>query len=261
MANPEDRKPEAPRQGPPNEQNPNGPPIVIAPHHPEMEKVGQVKTVMKDPALPLMGTGAPASDAGQRVMAPVPPERSAGPSAAKATPQEPKQGPSGGAPSEGYARVEIHVEDGQLSVIGIKEVPGPLVNPNTVARGYVYEVLINDQQIALGSIPDVGVRRAFANRDVPGPQGKHYFVKAPTFDFFARIPKTQLSAANLPKLNIVLHNVAEAPDRFTAAAPLAKQANVEATEVGRLSGIRMEALPQAVRPQFEAIVKENDRSK
>lgn len=38
----------------------------------------------------------------------------------------------------------------------MKEVPGLLGLPSAVTRGYAYEVLIDDQQVALGSVPDVG---------------------------------------------------------------------------------------------------------
>jgi hypothetical protein len=88
-------------------------------------------------------------------------------------------------------------------------------------------VLLDDQQIALGSIPDVGLRRAFANRDVPGPEGKHRFIQVPAFDFFVRIPKAHVSDANLPKLTIVLHNVRQAPDRLVPATALQRQSGIE----------------------------------
>jgi hypothetical protein len=151
------------------------------------------------------------------------------------------------------------VENGKLSVTGIRQVPGPLAMPSAVIHGYAYEVLLNDQQVGLGSLPDVGVRRAFANRDVPEPQGKHFLIDVPTFDFAARIPKGYLVIANLPKLNIVLHKVDEAPDRFISLAPLQKQPGVKATEVGRLAGIKVEELSPAVRPNLERILSEANK--
>jgi hypothetical protein len=130
---------------------------------------------------------------------------------------------------------------------------------SAVIRGYAYEVLLDEQQIALGSVPDVGIRRAFANRDVEGPQGKHYFIKVPTFDFFVRISKSDVSSAALPKLNIVLHKVEDAPDRITSLEALQKQPGVKAVEVGRLAGIKLEDLPPAVRPHLEQILDETDK--
>jgi hypothetical protein len=153
----------------------------------------------------------------------------------------------------------VHVDNGKLSITDAGQVPGPLAMPSAVIHGYAYEVLLNDQQVALGSLPDVGVRRAFANRDVPDPQGKHFFVNIPTFDFTVRIPNGHFVTANLPNLNIVLQNVTEAPDRFTSLAPLEKQPGVKTTEVGRLAGIRLEQLAPEVRPTLQRILGESDR--
>lgn len=153
--------------------------------------------------------------------------------------------------------MEIHAANDQLSVIGASEVAGPLTIPSAAINGLAYEVLVDDQQIALGSIPDVGLRRAFANRDVPDPEGKHRFMQVPTYDFFVRIPKTYVSDATLPRLNIVLHNVRQAPDRLVPATALQRQSGVETIEVARLSNLSMERLPSGVRPLFEKILQDN----
>jgi hypothetical protein len=160
----------------------------------------------------------------------------------------------------GYVRVKVRLEKGQLSVIDLKQVPGPLAMPSGITRSYVYEVLLDEQQIALGSLPDLGVRRSFANRDVPGPEGKHHFAKLSTLEFFVRIPKGYVSTANLPKLNLVLHDVQDAPHRLTSLTPLQKQAGVRAVEVARLAGIRLEQLSPTVRPHLEEILRETDRT-
>src|SRR5262249_54562002 len=144
---------------------------------------------------------------GLGLMAPVPPTPHP-PQPPSKDPQKPREVPRLPTASDGYLRVDVHFENGLLSIIGMKEVLGPLAVPSAVTRGYAYEVLLDDQQIALGSLPDVGLRRAFANRDVQGPQGKHHFVNVPSFDFHVRIPKGYVTSATLPKLQIVLHHVA-----------------------------------------------------
>jgi hypothetical protein len=61
--------------------------------------------------------------------------------------------------------------------------PGSAASLSTLeyaVYGYAYEVLLDEQQVALGSIPDVGLRRSFANRDVDGPEGKHQSSWLPT---------------------------------------------------------------------------------
>jgi hypothetical protein len=258
MPNPEETKPV--RRSTPSEQSGTAPPVVIGPHLPAMEKVTEVRTVHRNTLLPLMGAGIQQQTAGEGLMEAVPTEISAY-SPPEGNPQKPKEGQAVPATSEGYVRMTIRLENSQLSVIDIKQVPGPLAIPSAVIRGYSYEVLLNEQQIALGSVPDVGVRRSFANRDVSGPEGKHHFAPVSTIDFPVRIPKSYISTANLPKLNIVLHNVREAPDRLTTLAPLQQQPGVNTVEVGRLSGIKVEHLPSAVRHQFEQILNETDKLK
>jgi hypothetical protein len=175
---------------------------------------------------------------------------------APAKPQEPKAGPSPLA-GDGYVRIEVHFDKGQLSVVGVKRVPGPLALPSALIRGYVYEVILDDQQVGLGSLPDVGVQRAFANRDVEGPQGKHHFAKLPTFNFFVRVPAGYMVRANMPKLQVMLQNVEDAPDRLTSLAPLGRQPGVKTSEVGRLAGIQLDQLSPTVRPELERILDEN----
>jgi hypothetical protein len=237
------------------EQDSAATPFIANPHFPAMEKVGAVETVIKTTSgLPRMGTGALVHTGGEGLMAALA-ARAPSPPFVGAPPQRPKAGPPAGAPAEGYVRVQIHVVNGQLSVSGIKEVTGPLVLPTTVAHGYAYEVLVDDRQIGLGSIPDAGVDRSFANRDIPDPQGKHHFTEVTEFDFLARIPKTHFSTAILPKLTVVLHQVREAPDRLAPWASLHLQAGVVTTEIGRLSGIKLDQLSWTVRPQIEEILK------
>ena len=242
----------------PTKQEISAPPVVQAPHLPSMEATGAVQTILRNTLLPLMGSGGGQTGGGQGRMDAVPANTSTS-SAPSGKPQQPKAGVEVLSPGEGYVRLEVHVENGKLSVTGAKHVAGPLAMPSAVIHGYAYEVLLNDQQVALGSLPDVGLRRAFANRDVPDPQGKHFLVEVPTFDFTVRVPNGHFVTANLPKLNIVLHNVTEAPDRFTSLAPLAKQAGVKTTEVGRLTGINVEQLSPNVRPALQQILTVTDK--
>lgn len=114
--------------------------------------------------------------------------------------------------------------------------------------------------MALGSVPDVGVWRSFANRDVFGPAGKHHFAKIPAVEFYVRIPKSYVSTAKLPKPNIVLHDVREAPDRLTSLAPLQQRSGVNTIEVGRLAEMRLDQLSPTVRPCLEEILLETDKA-
>jgi hypothetical protein len=220
-----------------------------------MERVGEVKTALRNPLLPLMGAGRSQPIRGVGQMDPVPVKRPPV-KEAPAKPQEPKAAPSPLA-GDGYVRIEVHFDKGHLSIVGVKRVPGPLALPSALIRGYVYEVILDDQQIGLGSLPDVGVQRAFANRDVEGPQGKHHFAKLPTFNFFVRVPAGYVVRTNMPRLQVMLHNVEDAPDRLASLAPLGRQPGVKTSEVGRLAGIKLEQLSPTVRPELERILDEN----
>jgi len=257
MANEEKEKPVEVLRKLPLEQSTTAAAVIGAPHLPAMEKISDVKTVLRNTLLPLMGAGHPQAMGGE-TMAAVP-KRIRARSALSGKPQEAKPGSPPASPGAGYVRMEVHVENGKLSLVGVKQVPGPLVLPSAVIRGYAYEVLLDNQQISLGSVPDVGVRRAFANRDVPGPEGKHHFVKIPDFDFFVRVPQGHISAATLPKLNIVLHKVEDAPDRFTSLSPLAEQPGVKTVETGRLAGIKLDQLSPAVRSHLELVLRESEK--
>ena len=259
MPQPEEIKPVRVLRGLPPTQDATASPVIIAPHLPMMEKRGEVKTVQRNTLLPVMGAGAPQPPTGRGIMSPVPTQMPA-PSPPSGNPQQPPESYVAPATPAGYVRLTVRLENGQLSVTDAKQVPGPLAMPSSVVHGYAYEVLLDDQQVALGSIPDVGVRRSFANRDVPGPEGKHHFAKVPTIEFSVRIPKSYVSTRNLPKLNIVLHDVREAPDRFTSLAPLQKQTGVNTVEVSRLAGIRLEQVSPTVRPALEQILREIDKT-
>src|SRR5216683_4540258 len=56
----------------PLEQSATAAAIVIAPHLPAMERIGEVKTVQRNALLPLMGAGHHQSTKGEGVMAQVP---------------------------------------------------------------------------------------------------------------------------------------------------------------------------------------------
>src|SRR6516164_3520482 len=136
------------------EQRPMGAPIVNAPGLPLMEAVGKVKTVLRNSLLSTMGTDFAAALTGENLMTEQVEAMSETPPWPGEGPQRPKPDQAASSSTEGYIRVEIHAANGQLSVIGASEVPGPLTIPSAVINGLAYKVLVDDQQIALGSIPD-----------------------------------------------------------------------------------------------------------
>ena len=59
-------------RGLPSKQDKTAPPVILAPDLPAMEKTGAVKTVWRDPLLPLMGAGGSRPTGGEGLMAAVP---------------------------------------------------------------------------------------------------------------------------------------------------------------------------------------------
>lgn len=159
--------------------------------------------------------------------------------------------------SDGYVRLKIHMEEGKLSVIDAKEVPGPFIDTKAVSPGYNYEVLTDNQPITFGFLPDVGVRRSFANIDVAGREGRHHITTLSSFDFFVRVPKSQISKKTLPKMTITVQEVKQTPDTLLKEVPLTKQTGLVSTEIGRLAGIKLDEVPKKVSSQLERIMKEN----
>ena len=229
------------------------------PNLPDMEPHGAVKTIVQQAhltpmtilAVPQAGPGSAATH-----MTAFEPARVAQtPAGAPNTPQQgTPAAPVPVASGEGYARIEMHSENGVLSVVGVHEVPGPLAIPSTVANGLAYEAMLGDQQIGLGSVLDAGLSRSFANADVPGPEGKHRFTQRTSFNFFVRVPKAQMTIAAMPNLHITLHRVANAPDRLVPGVSLASQPGLDVTEVSRMPGIALERLAPTVRPQLEKML-------
>jgi hypothetical protein len=149
------------------------------------------------------------------------------------------------------------MEEGKLSVTDVKEVPGLFIDTKTVSPGVNYEVLTDGQPIALGFLPDVGVSRSFANIDVPGREGKHNITILPSFDFFVRVPKNQISEKTLPKMTISVQEVKLTPDILLKEIPLTKQTGLVSTEIGSLVGIKLDEVPKEVSSQLERIIKKN----
>jgi hypothetical protein len=224
------------------------------PNLPAMEAVGAVKTPMQTANLKPMTMDAPAAGTQGRMDA----FRAGLPEVVRPAVLQAQQGSPlthPVQPSDGYMRMEIHSENGQLSIVGAQSVDGPLAQPEKITTGLVYEATVDNQQVALGSLPDANISRAFANSDVPDYHGKHRVTLRTSYNFFVRIPKSQLTAVTMPKLNIVLHNVTSAPDLVKPGILLSQQTGILHQEVGRISGINLASLPVEIKPLLQNLLR------
>ncbi|HOO53436.1 MAG TPA: M64 family metallopeptidase [Methanothrix sp.] len=159
--------------------------------------------------------------------------------------------------SAGYVRFKIHVENGKLSITGVKDIPGKLITPRTASPGHFYEVLIGDEPISLGFLPDIGVRRSYASSNELRVKLREHKSTQPSFDFFVRIPRAKVTEETLPKMAVTVHRVKKMPVKLDRSIPFIKNPGIVSTEIGHLKGVKLNKLPKQVRPQLERILKEN----
>jgi hypothetical protein len=152
---------------------------------------------------------------------------------------------------EGYVRLRLRVSGDRVAVAGAAAVEGPLVSESKLDGDLAYEVLLGDKRVAVGSVPDAGVRRSF-----PAPRGQgemqgHFVTEVPTFDVAVRIPASEVSLAALPKLDIALYRVKEElPTAPLEGRPLAEQFGRQLREVARLRGIRPDRLSEPIQVEL-----------
>jgi hypothetical protein len=203
--------------------------VVLMPDEPEAPKRGAKR--MK--AIPRKGAKRPASTRRGRSL-----------------PDQIEQRPSRAEQAdEGYLRVRIRVEDGELQVKDVRAVEGPLVPDEDLHGDLAYEVTLGGKRLSSGAIPDVGAMRSFPHPDpAPGQEG-HHFTPAPSYEFLVRVPKEGLSLRSLPRVGIRLYRIKSPLPRTEGAELLGERFEKHLREIGRIQGIRMEQLPRQVQAQ------------
>ena len=153
-----------------------------------------------------------------------------------------------------YVRLRLHNDGGTLSVVGAKEVSGPLTIPDYVSTGLIYEVLVENRRTGLGSLPAPNVRRAFTNFDQREAAFGHNETVLESYDFDVRVPKSELSADTLPRIAIQLHQVDAAPPTPLGRQALRAQLGDAATPVATLTGINLDEIEPDARAELANIV-------
>ena len=144
---------------------------------------------------------------------------------------------------EGYVRLRVLVQNGEMSVVGAKFVEGPLAPMETLHPGLAYEVTFGSRRVAAGSIPDAGVWRSY-----PDPLGRvemqgHHITEVPSYEIAVRVPAEELSMSALPKARITLYRWrGTGHAEPTAGRPLKAQLKGRVETVATLKGIRLSRL-------------------
>jgi hypothetical protein len=156
---------------------------------------------------------------------------------------------------EGYLRIRIRAEGGELEVKDIRAVEGPLLADGELHGDLAYEVTIGSRRVSSGAIPDVGLMRSFPHPDpAPGQEG-HHFTPAPSYEFLVRVPKRGLSPQSLSRLGIRLYRIKDPVPRTEGPELLGERFGSELREVGRIQGIRLELLPKSSQAEVRRALK------
>lgn len=160
-------------------------------------------------------------------------------------------------PQTSYVRLLMNVDEkGVVSVLHVSEVPGPLGDPEPLHGGLAYDVTIGSQHVAVGAIPDPGVRRSFPPpKETPEMSG-HFIVPVSSYEFTARIPRAALTTAALPNLNVAIYRLdSSQPIQPVIGKPLKAQFPQLVQEVARLSGLALPQLDKQVQDNLHRILR------
>lgn len=159
--------------------------------------------------------------------------------------------------AESYLRLRIHVENGEMSVLDVKEVEGPLTMPDSIPSGFAYEVTLGANRVAVGAVPDLGAWRGYPRpQNSPGVTGQHHLTPMTDAEFNVRVPRTELSIAALPRTEIALYQVKEdVSDKPLRLSSLGEQFGRELREIARLKGIHVEKLPKPTQKKLRQALK------
>ena len=157
---------------------------------------------------------------------------------------------------DGYVRLRVLVQNGELSVAGAKFVEGPLAAIDALHPGLAYEVTLGSRLIAAGAIADAGVWRSF-----PDPLGRpgldgHHVTKLASYEIAVRVPAQELSMSALPKAQITLYRW-----RGTSPAAPVKGRSLKAQLKGRvdtiaiLKGIQLSRLSKRTQAELRGALQ------
>jgi hypothetical protein len=159
--------------------------------------------------------------------------------------------PPAAPPKDGYVRLNVRVAGGNVSIVGAKAVAGPLVEKAKLHGDLAWEATLGDKRVGMGSAPDVGIRRSFPNPNGPPEQRGHFISEAPSYEIAVRVPASQVTLAQLPKLQLKLFKIKEdLPIKEIQPGPLGPQFERELREVATIKGIKLDTLETPIRGEI-----------
>lgn len=159
---------------------------------------------------------------------------------------------------EGYLRLVIDVDHGLLPLVDAAIIAGPLVSSDLSGQ-MAYDAVVHGRRVAADAFDDLSQSHAFA------PPGEvdtgHRVTDIDHYQFIARIPSSEVSAADLADLEITLlrttrtTQLSDTPQAM-AGLPLEEAVSTVGEEdppevVGRLTGISLDQVSQAAARTIE----------
>jgi len=156
-----------------------------------------------------------------------------------------------GVDAEGYVRLLVEVDRGEMSILDASVVEGPLVQPE-LTGALAYEVTVGDRRVGAGAFDDLTEQHGYAPPDDETPG--HRIGEVSRFQFAVRIPRSEITQDQLADLRIALvrpetttrlsEDIAPGPGvSFEAAA--VESGIEEPPVVATLEGISLADLPSA----------------
>jgi hypothetical protein len=96
---------------------------------------------------------------------------------------------------EGYVRFRMQVDDGRMSILGSHFVDSTSVTSPVLGGNFAYEVSDGEKRLHVGSLPDLGVTRSFANPSGPLELRRHHITPLSRYEFDVRVPVPALRRA------------------------------------------------------------------
>lgn len=157
-------------------------------------------------------------------------------------------GAPGGDYMEGYLRLVIDVDDGELTLVDAAVIDGPVVFSDLTGQ-MAYDAVVHGRRVAADAFDDLAVRHSFPPPD--SPETGHGEGQTSHYQFVARVPRSEVTLEELADLEVTLmrppstralaENEAAAPGmRLEDAAAAAGGEQPEI--VGRLHGVDLEQL-------------------
>ena len=233
--------------------DPAGPPVVEDPERPAMTAEAVATAAMVEgPRMPLFPEPRPGTTEDR-------PAWSSTAEPAATVPrgeQEPRPAAADGG-GDGYVRLTLRLDQGRLELLGARAVAGPLLGPQWLHAGLVWELALGGRSLAADTLLDAGVTRAFPAPDSDDPERRvHRTLTLAAAEFHVRVARADLPLAALPAASVVLYRAKAGPPRAQLAdgdpRPLAERFPRELRELARLEAIRLWELPGPVQEELRA---------